>query len=199
MTGFIPKLTAAVLRRFLSVCVLFGFTLAVADLTADGEGTIQYTLRFGGESVVVEVDCFYDRSLPSLTFDNRRVIWTGVPVPEGGDGSDGLFHTPDGDMIVANWQSGNFVKLDPGQTDRVLEGPVGGAFAFHTLLHPNLDDFLAAPAFGEYGCTSDDGPIPFFGVNAHSPLTAQTICRAPASPVSTWPVPTAISALLTWC
>jgi hypothetical protein len=180
MTGSVLKMAAAGSRRRLFVCALLGFIPVATNLAADGQGTIQFTKRFGGESVVVEVDWFYDRSVPSLTFDNRRVIWTGDPVPDGGDGSDGLFHIPSGDLIVANWQSSNFVKLEPGGTDMVLDGPVAGPFAFHTLLHPNLDDFLAAPAFGEYGCTSDESPIPCFGVNAHTPLTVQTICRAPA-------------------
>ncbi len=184
MTVLITTRAATISRLASFVCVLLGFILASAKLTADGQGTIQFTKRFGGESVVVEVDWFYDRSVPSLTFENRRVIWTGAPVPDGGDGSDGLFHTPSGDLIVANWQSSNFVKLDPGQTDAVLEGPESGPFAFHTLLHPNLDEFLAAPAFGDYGCTSEGLPVPCFGVNDHTPLTAQTICLAPAESTS---------------
>ena len=185
MTGLITKFIAKHSRPYLFTCVLSVFPLAASNLAADGQGTIQYTKRFGGEAVVVEVDWFYDRSVPSLTFDNRRVIWTGDPVPDGSDGSDGLLYIPSGDLIVANWQSRNFVKLDPSQNDAVLEGPESGFFAFHTLLHPNLDDFLEAPAFGTLGCTSNDLPVPCFGVHGHTPLTIQPFpCLAPAESAS---------------
>ena len=89
MAGSIPIPTARRPRWYSFVCALIGLVLATTNLAADGRGTIQFTKRFGGESVVVEVDWVYDRSVPSLTFENRRVIWTGDPVTDGGDGSDG--------------------------------------------------------------------------------------------------------------
>lgn len=157
-----------------------GALLALATVVwADGSGTIQYTKRFDGEAVVKEVEWTYDRSVPSLTFSEPRVIWSGAGAPPGSGGSDGLFHTPAEDLIVGNWQAGLFWKFDPTKTDEVLDGPAAGGFPFHLLLHPNMEDFLATPAFGQ-GPACNAGDLGCFGVYDHTPLTTTTICAAPA-------------------
>lgn len=146
---------------------------------ADGSGTIQYTIRFdGGTGVVKEVEWAYDRSVPSLTFSEPRVIWSGAGAQAGTAGSDGLFHTPDEDLVVGNWQAGRFWKFDPTKTDEVVGGPTNGAFPFHLLLHPNSNDFLATPAFGPIACNDETAAC--FGVFDHTPLTTSRICLAPA-------------------
>lgn len=167
------------LNLLLPVCALLALASAV---WADGSGTIQYTKRFDGVAVVKEVDWTYDRSVPSLTFNEPRVIWTGVGAPPGAAGSDGLFHTPAEELIVGNWQAGLFWKFDPTKTDEVLDGPSDGAFPFHMLLHPNRDDFLATPAFGGISC--NNGTLGCFGVYDHTPLTTSTICGAPTESAS---------------
>ena len=97
----------------------------------------------------MEVDWFYDRSVPSLTFDNRRVIWTGDPVPDGSDGSDGLFHTPSGDLIVANWAASSEIYLNDGS-------------GFFSL--PSSDEFRRAVHYGSSVALADydiDGDLDF--------------------------------------
>jgi hypothetical protein len=146
-----------------------------ASALADASGTFVYTKRFDGESVVLEVDWTYVREVPSLTFGEPRVIWSGAGAPEGQAGSDGLFYNPVGDLLVANWQSNAFWKFDPSKTDEVIEGPSDNALAFHALLHPNEDDFLGTNAFGQITC----GDVACFGVYDHTPLDTTTICAAP--------------------
>lgn len=165
-------------RRCLTFLVPVIALMMTTPAWADGSGTIQYTKRFDGVSVVKEVEWTYDRSARTLTFTDPRVIWTGAGAPDGLAGSDGLFHTPAEDLIVANWQAGSFWKFDPTKTDEVVEGPSAGAFPFHTLLHPNLDDFLATPAFGPIACNSST--VGCFGVYDHTPLTTTSLCLAPS-------------------
>jgi hypothetical protein len=141
---------------------------------------------------VNEVDWTYVRATPSVAFSNQRVIWSGVGAQVGSlkppcdarlAGSDGLFYTPSGDLVVGNWEparcglSGQFWKFDPDQTDVVLDGPSSGPFAFHMLLHPNLEDFLATPALGGIAC--NDGTRGCFGVYDHTPLSTTLVCLAP--------------------
>ena len=167
--------------RTRSLAQVFLITVAllwpVSKALADASGTFVYTQRFDGESVVLEVDWTYVRATPSLTFGTPRVIWSGAGAPEGSAGSDGLFYNPAGELIVGNWQSGLFWKFDPSKTDEVLDGPAGGPFPFHSLLHPNLDDFLATNAFGQIAC--NEGADGCFGVYDHTPLETTRICLAP--------------------
>jgi hypothetical protein len=93
-------------------------------------------------------------------------------------GSDGLFYRPDGQLLVGNWQASQFWIFDPTETDVVIDGPESGAFAFHLLLHPNENDFLASPALSA-GPTCNDGTRGCFGVYDHTPLTTINICLAP--------------------
>jgi hypothetical protein len=168
-------------RRGWSAVAISLFSLQA--VWADGSGTIQYTVRFdGGTGVVKEVEWTYDRSLPSLTFSEPRVIWTGAGAPQEMAGSDGLFHTPNEDLVVGNWQAGMFWKFDPTKTDEVVDGPTNGAFPFHSLLHPNLNDFLATPAFGQIACNG--GTVGCFGIFDHTPLTTSHLCLAPAESAS---------------
>jgi hypothetical protein len=105
------------------------------------------------------------------------------PCDERLAGSDGLFYRPDGDLVVGNWQPGTcglpgqFWTFDPEQTDVVVDGPSDGSFAFHTLLHPNLQDFLATPALGGIACGG--GTAGCFGVYDHTPLITTRLCPAP--------------------
>ena len=147
------------------------------DMRADASGKFVYTKRFDEASVVLEVSWTYVRATPSLTFGTPRVIWSGAGAPDGEAGSDGLFFNPAGDLIVGNWESHNMWKFDPTQTDVVIDGPAGGgnALAFHSLLHPNLNDFLATNAFGNITC----GDVACFGVYDHTPLDTSRICQAP--------------------
>lgn len=157
--------------------------LPISNVLADASGKIVYTVRFGDSGpVVMEADWTYVRATPSLTFGTPRVIWSGAGAPGGASGSDGLFFNPQGELIVGNWESGNFWKFDPTQTDVVLGGPAGdgNALAFHSLLHPNLNDFLATPALGGITC----GDVGCFGVYDHTPLVADTICAAPLESVT---------------
>jgi len=167
---------------------------------ANGNGVIIYTQRFDNPMTIVnEVDWTYVRATPSLNFSNQRVIWTGAGAQSGGmappcdgrlAGSDGIFFTPARELMVGNWEpgrcglSGQFWKFDPDLTDVVLDGPSSGPFAFHMLLHPNLEDFLAAPALGGIACTDGGGmPRGCFGVYDHTPLTTTTLCLAPPDTV----------------
>lgn len=154
----------------------------VSSVQADASGTIVYTKRFDGDNVVLEVDWTYVRATPSLNFGAPRVIWSGAGAPEGMAGSDGLFYTPAGELVVGNWQSSSFWKLDPDQTDVVIDGPAGDALAFHSLLHPNTQDFLATNAFGQITC--NNGTLGCFGVYDHTPLTTSMICGAPLESAS---------------
>ena len=94
-----------------------------STVLADASGTFVYTKRFDGESIVLEVEWTYVRAVPSLTFGEPRVIWSGAGAAEGQAGSDGLFYNPAGDLLVGNWQSNAFWKFDPSKTDEVIEGP----------------------------------------------------------------------------
>jgi len=153
--------------------------LPIAGARADASGTFVYTVRWEGEAAVLEVDWTYVRATPSLSFGDPRVIWSGAGAPGGMSGSDGLFWNPEGDLVVGNWQSSNFLKFEPTQTDVVLEGPEASNFAFHSLLHPNMEDFLATQAFGQISCTSNNNPVGCFGVYDHTPLDTSTLCGAP--------------------
>lgn len=184
--------------RLLGHALFFIFVIGLpAGATADGSGTIYYTQRFDGPMTIVNrTDWTYVRATPSIQFSNQQVIWTGdgaqvgmVP-PKGCDrrlaGSDGIFFTPARELVVGNWEPATcelpsqFWKFDPEQTDVVLEGPSDGAPAFHMLLHPNLEDFLATPALGGFACADGMGPRGCFGVYDHTPLlgTGMT-CLAP--------------------
>ncbi len=166
--------------RSLAQLVLLAVLLLwpLSNAVADASGKIVYTKRFGdGSPVVLEVEWTYVRATPSLTFGTPRVIWSGAGAAGGMPGSDGLFFNPHGDLIVGNHQAHDFWKFDPTQTDVVLDGPAGdgGALAFHSLLHPNMEDFLATNAFGQITC----GDVACFGVYDHTPLDTSTICAAP--------------------
>lgn len=172
----------AVLRhlapRLASCCGVLSICLWQQPALADASGSFVYTQRFDGKAIVLEVDWEYVRATPSLTFGTPRVIWSGAGAAEGTAGSDGLFYTPVNDLVVANWQGpGRFWKFDPEQTDMLLEGPVGQGFAFHELLHPNLEDFLDTPAFGQIACNM--GTDGCFFVHDHTPLTIGSLCLAP--------------------
>lgn len=146
-----------------------------SEALADASGKFVYTKRFDGESIVLEVEWTYVRAVPSLTFGEPRVIWSGAGAPEGQAGSDGLFYNPAGDLLVGNWQSNAFWKFDPSKTDEIIDGPAGDALAFHSLLHPNEEDFLATNAFGQITC----GDVACIGVYDHTPLDTTTICAVP--------------------
>lgn len=186
--------------RFIRLAgVLVCAAICPISALADASGTIFFTQRFDGPMTIVnEVDWTYVRSTPSLVFSNQRVVWTGAgaqvgagPPPEGCPagrlaGSDGIFFTPNRELVVGNWEpgrcalSGQFWKFDPDQTDVVLEGPSSGPFAFHMLLHPNLEDFLATPALGGFACTDGGGnPRGCFGAYDHTPVTTSLLCLAP--------------------
>ena len=108
-------------RRHLTLLIpVIALLMPMAAAWGDGSGTIQYTKRFDGVSLVKEVEWTYDRSVPSLTFTEPRTIWTGAGAPEGLAGSDGLFHTPEEELIVANHQASSIWKFDPTKTDEVL-------------------------------------------------------------------------------
>jgi hypothetical protein len=153
-----------------------------------------YTQRFDGAAVVLEVSFEYVRVTPSLNFGTPRVIWSGAGAPSDLAGSDGLFFTPANELMVANWEPSRAAnptfmwKFDPSQTDAVIEGPsAAGPFAFHLLLHPNMDDFLATAAFGGIVCnTGGEQPEPLgcFGVFDHTPLTTSNFCVAPLESVT---------------
>lgn len=165
----------------------------LARAGADANGIIVYTQRFDGtDTIVNEVEWSYVRATPSLTFSNYRVIWTGAGALNCGArtaGSDGLFYTPGGDLVVGNWQAsacngqGLFWKFDPELTDDVVEGPSMGPFAFHLLLHPNESDFLAAPALAT-GPACNDGTAGCFGVYSATPLVTTHLCLAPLESAS---------------
>jgi len=162
-------------------CLLLVSTifLPIAGAWADASGKIAFTRRFNGDPVVYEVEWTYVRATPSLTFGTPRVIWTGAGAPGSMPGSDGLFFNPAGELIVGNHEASQFWKFDPTQTDVVLDGPEASNFAFHSLLHPNMEDFLATQAFGTIACTSNNNPIGCFGVYDHTPLDTSTLCGAP--------------------
>jgi len=162
----------------------FGSISSFSNVQADASGTIVFTQRFDGvPAIVAEVGWSYVRATPSLTFGPSRTIWTGAGVTEGTAGSDGLFYTPSGDLMVANWETSpnpnRFWKFDPFKTDVVVEGPSEGAFGFHMLLHPNEEDFLATPALGGIACSDGSGPRGCFGAYDHTPLTTTQLCLAP--------------------
>jgi len=159
-------------QLLLVTIALFGLP---SDAMADASGKFVYTKRFDGESIVLEVEWTYVRAAPSLTFGEPRVIWSGAGAPEGQAGSDGLFYNPAGDLLVGNWQSNVFWKFDPSKTDEIIDGPAGDALAFHSLLHPNEEDFLATNAFGQITC----GDVACIGVYDHTPLDTTTICAVP--------------------
>ncbi|MGH8033718.1 MAG: hypothetical protein ACREO9_00730, partial [Lysobacterales bacterium] len=176
----------AVAQVVLVLAVLLG---PVSDALADASGKFVYTKRFDGVSVVLEVDWTYVRSVPSLKFGTPRVIWSGVgaAVDENGArlaGSDGLFFNPAGDLVVGNWQSGSIWKFDPTKMDVVVDGPSNANFTFHTMLHPNLADFLTSDPFGNSLCTSNGNKIGCFGVYDHTPLTTTRFCVAPRESAS---------------
>ena len=80
----------------------FGSISSFSNVQADASGTIVFTQRFDGvPAIVAEVGWSYVRATPSLTFGPSRTIWTGAGVTEGTAGSDGLFYTPSGDLMVA--------------------------------------------------------------------------------------------------
>jgi len=168
---------------FLITLTLF---LPVSNALADGRGSFVYTQRFDGVAIVLEVEWTYVRATPSLTFEKPRVIWSGVGVPKGSAGFGGLFYTPANELVVANNQANLFWKFDPTQTDVVLDGPEPAIFAFHTLLHPNMDDFLETPAFGQLPCGPKEAPgtVGCFGVHDHTPLTRLRLCAAPLESAS---------------
>lgn len=141
---------------------------------ADATGKFVYTQRFDGGAVVLEVEWTYVRATPSLTFGTPRVIWSGAGA-EGTSGSDGLFYTPDGGLVVGNWEGNSIWKFDPTKTDEIVDGPATDAIAFHSLLHPNKDDFLATQAFGNITC----GTNACFGVYDHTALVTTNLCLAP--------------------
>jgi hypothetical protein len=161
-----------VVRLLLAAFPLLWVSQAVL---ADASGTIVYTKRFDDDNVVLEVDWTYVRAAPSLTFGTPRVIWTGTGAPGGAPGSDGLFFNPAGELVVGNHEASSLWKFDPTQTNAVIDGPETDALAFHLLLHPNEEDFLATSAFGQITC----GDVACFGVYDHTPLDATTICAAP--------------------
>jgi hypothetical protein len=196
MSSYITSMHSPVLRLAMWSCfsaLLWPFSSA----TADFNGTIQYTQRFDGTPTIVnEVDWDYVRETPSLTFTNKRVIWTGAgakifdnpnPPPDQARlaGSDGLFHRPDGKLVVGNWQAAQFWVFDPTGTDVIIDGGDDGPFAFHLLLHPNEEDFLATPALSAGpSCTDGIGPRGCFGVYDHTPLTTTQFCLAPPESTS---------------
>ena len=194
------------IRASAKLCTACAFAVALCwmpvavEAGAAGNGIIVYTQRFDGpQTIVNEIEWTYVRATPSLGFSNHRVIWTGVGAQGGAGepppgcpksrlaGSDGLFYTPAGDLVVANWEPGRcalpgqFWKFDPTQTDVVLDGPESGFFAFHMLLHPNLEDFLATPALTGIACTDAmANPRGCFEVNDHTALTGGLLlCLAP--------------------
>jgi hypothetical protein len=177
--------------------LIVAFLGQVSSVLADAGGTIVFTQRFDGTPTIVnEVDWTYVRATPSLDFSNARVIWTGAgasmvdnPNPPPDQlrvaGSDGLFYRPDHELLVGNWQGSQFWVFDPTATDVIIDGPSDGGFAFHLLLHPNENDFLASPALSAGpSCTDQNGPRGCFGVYDHTPLTTTNICLAPQESVS---------------
>ncbi len=167
--------------RYILPIILFTVALLglASSVQADATGKFVYTQRFDGDAVVLEVEWTYVRATPSLTFGTPRVIWSGVGT-EGTAGSDGLFYNPVGDLIVGNHQGAAIWKFDPTKTDEIVEGPVPNAIAFHLLLHPNLDDFLATLAFGSFIC----GTNSCFGVYDHTALATSNICLTPLESAS---------------
>ena len=172
-----PSLITVLHIRTIAQLLLVAIALfwPLSNAFADASGKFVYTKRFDGESIVLEVEWTYIRAVPSLTFGEPRVIWSGVGAIEGQAGSDGLFYNPAGDLLVANWQSSVFWKFDPSKTDELIEGPSDNALSFHALLHPNEEDFLATNAFGQITC----GDVACIGVYDHTPLDTTTICAVP--------------------
>jgi len=169
-------------RGILALTLCFSLAAPVLGGDPDASGRLVYTQRFDGAGVVFEAPFEYVRGTPSLTFGTPRVIWSGAGAPGGFAGSDGLFFTPANELVVANWEAtpSSIWKFDPLQTDVVLDGPVEATFAFHLLLHPNLEDGLATEAFGfPCNCIPGDIPCGCFGIFDHTALTAQNVCIAP--------------------
>lgn len=196
MSSYITSMRSPVLRLATLTC-LSALLWPFPGANADFRGTIQYTQRFDfSPTIVNEVDWDYVRATPSLTFTNKRVIWTGVgakmvdnPSPPPDQvrvaGSDGLFHRPDGHLVVGNWQASQFWVFDPTGTDIIIDGGDDGPFAFHMLLHPNEEDFLATPALSAGpSCSDGNGPRGCFGVYDHTPLTTTRFCLAPPESTS---------------
>jgi hypothetical protein len=73
-------------------------------------------------------------------------------------------------------------KVIAGQTDVVVDGPEGNALAFHSLLHPNLNDFLATSKSGQILCNG--GADSCIGVYDHTPLNTSRICPTPLESAS---------------
>ncbi len=181
--------------RLVSLSCCFAIMWPVSSVLADFEGVIVFTQRFDDytqnantpSTIVNEVEWSYVRAAPSLNFTNKRVIWTGAgAILDANDpqsriaGSDGLFYRPDDKLLVGNWQASQFWVFDPTQKDVVIDGGDDGPFAFHLLLHPNEQDFLASPALSAGPtCGDGSGPRGCFGVYDHTPLTISGLCLAP--------------------
>lgn len=198
MSGTITVIRSSYFRLVLLSCC-FALVWPVSSALADFEGVIVFTQRFDNftqnantpSTIVNEVEWTYVRATPSLSFTNKRVIWTGAgakmldnlnPPPDQvrAAGSDGLFYRPDDQLLVGNWQASQFWVFDPTGTDVVIDGGDDGSFAFHLLLHPNEQDFLASPALSAGpSCGDGSGPRGCFGVYDHTPLTISGLCLAP--------------------
>jgi len=198
MPGTIVVIRSSFFRLF-SLTFCFALLWPISAVLADFDGVIVFTQRFDDftqnantpSTIVNEVEWNYVRAAPSLSFTNRRVIWTGVgakmadvtnPPPDQVRvaGSDGLFYRPDDKLLVGNWQASQFWVFDPTQTDVVIDGGDDGSFPFHLLLHPNEQDFLASPALSAGpSCGDSSGPRGCFGVYDHTPLTISGLCLAP--------------------
>lgn len=149
--------------------------LAAAPAVADLSGVLVYTLRFSGGAERMPFD--YDRATPSLTFGTSRDIWTGTG--SAAPGSDGLFFSPDGHLVIANWELGEIRKYDPTEIDVLIDGPFSGVFANHMFQHPNVVDAVSTPFTGHIGCTS--GTVPCFTIFDHTPLSSPKVCAVPAA------------------
>ncbi len=162
---------------------------AAGALPPDTSGTLFYTIRFAAGSTLPGVrraDYSYFRAVPAVVFGSPVSVWTGAAAPFNDASSDGLFFTPGGDLVVANWSNSALVRVNPGATDDVLDGPLNPTFTeeYHLAAHPDGSDGLMTSAFGL--ATS-------FGVAPHTPLAAGVSCPLPAASDPNDPVVSPVS------